>query len=62
MNFLTKLINNYKLNIEQKKINKLYEKNGLTDEVLERQISVNKKRNKMNIPDSQERIYKKWVQ
>ncbi len=62
MNFLTKLINNYKLNIEQKKINKLYEKNGLTDEVLERQISVNKKRNKMNIPDPQERIYKKWVQ
>ena len=62
MNFLTKLINNCKLNIEQKKINKLYEKNGLTDEVLERQISVNKKRNKMNIPDSQERIYKKWVQ
>ena len=36
---------------EQKVINELYARDGLTEEVLNRQINVNKKRNELDIPD-----------
>lgn len=62
MNFITKFINNYRLNKKQKEVNVLYEKNGLTDEVLNKQISINKARHEMDIPDSKQKISKKWVQ
>ena len=40
------------LNIQQKLINRLYEKEGLTDSVLEYQLKVNEYRAKYDIPDS----------
>ena len=36
---------------EQKKIDELYARDGLTEEVLNRQINVNKKRNELDVPD-----------
>ena len=47
---------------EQEKINKLYEKHGLTDEVLELQVELNQKRNKENIVDESKTVHKKYVQ
>lgn len=38
----------------QKLVNRSYEKNGLTDEVLDSQVKINELRNKYNIPDSEE--------
>ena len=42
-----------RLNKKQKEINKLYEKEGLTDRVLEMQVELNKERNEYNIPDGE---------
>ena len=47
---------------KQKHINKLYEKDGLTDEVLREQIELNKMKNKLNISDKSKRIYQNYVQ
>ena len=47
---------------EQEEINKLYEAEGLTDEVLDRQIALNEKRHKENITDPKELIFKNFVQ
>ncbi len=44
----------WNLNREQDSINKEYEENGLTDEVLKRQVEVNKSRNELDIPDFSE--------
>lgn len=51
-----------KYNKEQNKINQLYAEEGLTDRVLDRQIELNKQRNKNNIPDDTEKIYKNYTQ
>lgn len=50
------------LDKEQEEINKQYEKEGLTDEVLDRQIAINEKRHKENITDPKELIYKNFAQ
>lgn len=47
---------------EQEKIDKLYEKEGLTDEVLEKQVALNQLRNKLDISDRKNRIYDRFVQ
>lgn len=47
---------------EQEKIDKLYEKEGLTDEVLEKQVKLNQLRNKLDISDRKNRIYDRFVQ
>lgn len=47
---------------KQKVINKQFEKEGLTDEVLEAQIELNKERNLHDIPDESEFVYEKFVQ
>ena len=39
------------LNLAQKLINKAYEKNGLTDEILDLQVELNMQRNKSDNPD-----------
>ncbi len=36
---------------EQKVIDELYKREGLTDKVLDMQVALNEKRNKLNIPD-----------
>ena len=50
------------LDKEQEEINKQYEKEGLTDEVLDRQIAINEKRHKENITDPKELVYKNFAQ
>ena len=62
MNFISKIINGYKLNKRQKEVNKKYKEEGLTNNVLDAQIAINKKRNELDIPDPNNKIYKKWVQ
>ena len=51
-----KLIQAWDLKRQQEKLNKEYEQYGLTDEILEKQIELNTKRNKLNIPDETEVI------
>ena len=50
------------INREQEKIKEKIEKEGLTDELLERQVKLNQKRNKHDISDKSKRIYKRFVQ
>lgn len=51
-NFLKKI----SLSNKQKQINKMFEEEGLTDEILKKQIEVNKKRNELDIHDPSEVI------
>lgn len=51
-----------KLAKEQELIDKLYAKNGLTDEVLDKQVKLNQQRNKLDISDRKNRIYDRFVQ
>lgn len=46
----------------QKEINELYEKESLTDEVLDKQIYVNKLRNAHDISDKSNHINGEYVQ
>ena len=46
----------------QLEVDELYEKEGLTDEVLEKQVEINKLRHEHDIPDSNELTYEDWVQ
>ena len=47
---------------KQRAINKAYEKHGLTDEILQAQIELNKKRHEHNISDSDKRVHENYVQ
>lgn len=47
---------------KQRSIDKRYEKEGLSDALLEEQIEVNKIRNEFNIPDESKFIYEEFVQ
>ena len=51
-----------KLDAEQKKIDALYAKEGLTDEVLDMHIALNQKRHKYNIPDPNHLNDEGWLQ
>lgn len=57
-----KKFNEIILNIRQKLLDREYKKNGLTDEVLDKQIAINKKRRELDIPDSRNKIYEDFVQ
>lgn len=61
MKFINRIREHF-INREQKKIEAKIEKEGLTDELLERQVKLNQKRNKHNISDKSKRIYKEFVQ
>lgn len=50
------------LDKKQEIVNQLYSENGLTDEILELQVDINKQRNKEDIPDTNELVYKNFVQ
>lgn len=56
--FLKKL----QLKNRQRAINKKYDKEGLTDEILDAQIELNKLRNELDIPDSSKKVHKDFVQ
>ena len=51
-----------KLKQMQEKCDKLYAKDGLTDEVLDKQIEINKLRHKHDISDKKNQVYKEFVQ
>ena len=55
-------MNEKELDEMQKEVNELYEKEGLTDEVLDKQLKINSLRNKYNITDKTEIIYDRYVQ
>jgi len=53
--------------VDQTKNEVKYEEEGLTDEILTKQLEINKKRNELDLPDREEFIYedengKEWVQ
>ena len=60
--WFNKLTKEKKLAEMQKEIDTEYEKNGLTDEVLEKQVEMNTLRNKLDIPDANNIVYDKYVQ
>ena len=59
---LIKKYHKWRINKEQKKVNQLLEREGFTDEVLERQVAINRKRAKHNIVDESKIIRDKYVQ
>lgn len=62
MNFIAKYIINRELNKKQKELTEEYKNKGLTEELLEKQVTLNSTRNMLNIPDDDEKIYKEFVQ
>ena len=62
MNKLSKFVKRVQFRNRQRKINKQYEKEGLTDEVLDAQVKWNIERHKHDISDRTERVYKNYVQ
>jgi len=50
------------LNKKQKEVDELFEKDGLTDEVLDKQIAINKLRHAHDIPDESEKVHEDYVQ
>ena len=57
-NFIKKI----QIRNKQRSINKKYEKEGLTDEILDAQIELNKMRHEHNIADEKQVIYEEYVQ
>ena len=55
-------IKKIQLDRKQKKINEQFNKYGLTDDILKRQVEVNTQRNELDIPDDSEKIYEDFVQ
>lgn len=51
-----------KLETMQELADELYEEFGLTDEVLDLQLKINKLRHEHNISDEKQRVYENWVQ
>lgn len=45
------------LSNRQKEINRMFEEEGLTDEILKKQIELNKERNRLDINDPSETLY-----
>ena len=62
MNFILRKIHEIHLNYQQKQVSRLYKSEGLTDNVLNKQIKINKKRHELNLPDRYEMQYKRFVQ
>lgn len=62
MNKLSKFVKRVQFRNRQRKINKQYKKEGLTDEVLDAQVTLNIERHKHDISDRTERVYKNYVQ
>ncbi len=46
----------------QRVIDKKYKKEGLTDEILEKQVELNQLRHELDISDSSKKIYDNYVQ
>ena len=50
------------INLMQAEVDEIFEKEGFTDEVLEKQVTINTLRSEHNIPDESEFIYEEFVQ
>lgn len=46
----------------QQEVDELFAKDGLTDEVLEKQVEINTLRHEHDIPDTEELVYENFVQ
>ena len=55
-------IENLRLQSRQKQINKMFEEEGLTDEILKEQLEINKRRHELDIHDPNEEIDDNFVQ
>ena len=59
-------MNNEKLKsdieLRKEELNKKYAEEGLTDEILDEQIKLNKLRHEHDIPDDNEKVYEDFVQ
>ena len=62
MDKATKYLHKIQIKNLQRYIDEKYEKEGLTDEVLDKQLEVNKLRHKHNISDGSNRLHKNYVQ
>ena len=62
MSRVKKVIATKLLNFAQKQINKLYAKEGPSDYVIDKQVTLNKKRHELNIPDKNELVFEDFVQ
>ena len=62
MNPISKKYNEWKLNRMQATVDKEYASKGFDDEILEKQLKINKKRNKLNIPDPKTLNKDGWAQ
>lgn len=57
-----KIIQAWNINRKQADLNKKYELYGLTDEILDKQVELNKKRHELDIRDKNNVIYEDFVQ
>ena len=57
-----KYLKKIQLKNRQRVIDKKYKKEGLTDEILEKQVELNQLRHELDISDSSKKIYDKYVQ
>lgn len=55
-------IEDLRLQSRQKQINKMFEEEGLTDEILNEQLEINKRRHELDIHDPNEEIDDNFVQ
>ena len=64
MNFSNqiKIIIGWNLNRKQADINEKYELYGLTDELLDKQVEINKRRHELDISDKDKLVYEDFVQ
>ena len=59
---VVKKVRAWNLNRKQAEVNKLQDRFGFSDDVLEKQVEINKARNKHDIPDKSEVINGEYVQ
>ena len=59
---IIKKFHSWRINKQQQKVNQLLEREGFTDEVLEKQAKINQLRHKHGIVDESKIIYDKYVQ
>lgn len=57
-----RIIQAWNLNRKQANIEKQMEKYGFTDEILDKQVEINKKRHELDISDKDKLIYEDFVQ
>ena len=50
------------IELRQEALNKKYAEEGLTDEILDEQVKLNKLRHEHDIPDDNEKVYEDFVQ